>query len=61
MLPSQTVGLPLPQVLEVLADDSNFRGDAMRIIAGPAAAALSLPRRAFEAAWCAGEYPLPLG
>ena len=45
------------QVLEVLADDSNFRGDVMHIIVGPAAAALGLPRRAFEAAWCAGEVP----
>lgn len=45
------------QVLEVLADDSNFRGAAMRGIAAPAAAALSLPAEAFESAWCAGEDP----
>ena len=43
------------QVLEVLADDSNFRGMAMQLAAAPAAAALTLPPAAFVSAWCAGE------
>ncbi|EIE21981.1 hypothetical protein COCSUDRAFT_66773 [Coccomyxa subellipsoidea C-169] len=43
------------QVLEVLADDSNFRRMAMRCVAGPAAAMLTMPPADFESAWCAGE------
>ena len=43
------------QVLEVLADDSNFRSMAMELSAAPAAAMLTLPPGAFESAWCAGE------
>ena len=43
------------QVLEVLADDSNFRGMAMELSAAPAAAMLALPPEAFESAWCAGD------
>ena len=43
------------QVLEVLADDSNFRSMAMELSAAPAAAMLMLPPEAFESAWCAGE------
>lgn len=42
------------QVLEVLADDSNFRRDAMHAIAGPAAIMLTMPPADFESAWCAG-------
>ena len=47
------------QVLEVLADDSNFRGMAMQLAAAPAAAALTLPPAAFASAWCAGEACAP--
>ena len=43
------------QVLEVLADDSNFRSMAMKLSAAPTAAMLTLPPEAFESAWCAGE------
>ena len=43
------------QVLEVLADDSNFRSMAMELSAAPAAAMLTLPPEAFESAWCAGD------
>ncbi len=43
------------QVLEVLADDSNFRRMAMRCVAGPAAAMLTMPPAEFESAWCAGD------
>ena len=43
------------QVLEVLADDSNFRSMAMELSAAPAAHMLTLPAEAFESAWCAGE------
>jgi hypothetical protein len=46
------------QVLEVLADDSNFRRMAMQSVAGPAASMLSLPQPEFEAAWCAGAFPI---
>jgi len=42
------------QVLEVLADDSNFRSMAMELSAVPAAKMLTLPAEAFESAWCAG-------
>lgn len=42
------------QVLEVLADDSNFRRMAMQSVAAPAAAMLCLPTENFESAWCAG-------
>ena len=45
------------QVLEVLADDSNFRGMAMELSAAPTAAMLALPPEAFESAWCAGDAP----
>lgn len=47
------------QVLEVLADDSNFRRMAMRAVAGPAAAMLTMPASDFESAWCAGAWPYP--
>jgi hypothetical protein len=47
------------QVLEVLADDSNFRRMAMRAVAGPAAAMLTMPASDFESAWCAGARPYP--
>ncbi len=43
------------QVLEVLADDSNFRSMAMELSAAPAANMLTLPAEAFESAWCAGD------
>ena len=43
------------QVLEVLADDSNFRSMAMELSAAPAAAMLTLLPEAFESAWCAGD------
>lgn len=45
------------QVLEVLADDSNFRIMAMELSAAPVAAMLTLPPEAFESAWCAGDAP----
>lgn len=45
----------LAQVLEVLADDSNFRGMAMELSAAPAAAMLTLAPESFDSAWCAGE------
>ncbi|CAL8471502.1 g11044 [Coccomyxa elongata] len=43
------------QVLEVLADDSNFRRMAMRAVAASAAIMLTTPPADFESAWCAGE------
>ncbi len=54
---AEACGRMCAQVLEVLADDSNFRRAAMDGIATPAAAALALPPQAFESAWCAGEPP----
>ena len=42
------------QVLEVLADDTNFRAMAMELCAGPAAAMLTQHPGLFESAWCAG-------
>lgn len=42
---------------EMLADDSNHRAQLMDILAGPAAAALSLSAPDFESAWCGGAHP----
>ncbi len=47
------------QVLEVLADDSNFRRMAMRAVAASAAIMLTTPPADFESAWCAGVLPAP--
>ena len=52
--PALSCGL---QVLEVLADDSNFRIMAMKLSAAPIAAMLTLLPEAFESAWCAGDAP----
>ena len=46
------------QVVEVLADDSNFRQTAMERLAGPLAQALSLPPADFASAWLAGICPI---
>ena len=48
-------GVTCRQVLEVLADDTNFRAMAMELCAAPAAAMLTQPPGSFESAWCAGE------
>jgi hypothetical protein len=47
------------QVLEVLADDSNFRRMAMQSIAPAAAAILSAPAPDFASSWCAGAALIP--
>lgn len=47
------------QLAEMLADDSNYRRDAMIKLAPFVANVLSLPLATFKSAWCAGVVPRP--